>query len=104
MSGDQSTQGIRPGLNGKPQLLLTTALTVSKAVIAIVVMLIMGLSILAGASVTWAAMRAGVAAFILGLLAWFVNWYLERISLEQVRDRWTQVIERRGQRTTEWKA
>jgi len=102
-------QGQQPdpqkGLNGKPQLLLTTALTLSKVLLVVVVVLIMALSLVAGASLTRTAMRAGVGAVVLGLLVWLMNWYLERISLEQVRDNWTHVVRQRQQGSTgEWKA
>jgi len=104
MSADMKSGSPANGLDGKPQLLLTAVLTVSKVAVVVVAALTLVLSIQAGASLLKAALRSGAAMIIVGLLAWFVNWYLERTTLNQVQERFCAALEPGSQNAAEWKA
>ncbi|MBN2555740.1 MAG: hypothetical protein JXA97_07360 [Anaerolineales bacterium] len=104
MNAEKRSGSPAHGLDGKPQLLLTAVLTISKVAVVVVAALTLVLSILAGASLLKAALRSGAAMIIVGMLAWFVNWYLERATLNQVQERFCAAVEQGSQNAAEWKA
>jgi hypothetical protein len=63
-------------------LLLETAFSMTKLALLLAGPLVLGLSLQAGVGLPMAALRAGAALFVLGLLAWGANWVLARSALD----------------------
>ena len=74
-------------------LLLETAITLSQIVLVITGLGILGISLLAGADITMAAMRSGAAVLVVGLVLWLANWQLARGSLEALSEQMREAAE-----------
>lgn len=70
------------GQRRRVPLLQETAFTVTKLTLLTTGPLIVGLSLQAGATLLMAAVRAGAAVLVVGLLLWGANWVLARSALE----------------------
>jgi|GEM_PF-1187607 len=81
-------------------LLLETAFALTKLAVLTSGPLVLALSLQAGADLTMAAIRAGTAMLVLGLLLWSANWVLARSALEVIRMQLKEAAERQAPTTT----
>ena len=96
---DVSKKGTKPEEEKKPgpapeeapktvvrvPLLIDFTLSVAKMIVILVGILTAVISLIAGATLTVAALRSAAAIFSVGLAFWMVNWWIANYSLEAVR-------------------
>jgi Zn-dependent protease with chaperone function len=86
-------------------IILETCFTLTRLLITILPVAVGGLSLMAGASLFISAFRAGVTAFILGLLAWFINWRLAKGLFGVIAKQFQRAAKSAAsEHTVEWRA
>ncbi len=81
------------GQRRRVPLLQETAFTLTKLTMLTTGPLILALSLQAGATLLMAAVRAGVAVLVVGLLLWGANWVLARSALDALHQQLKEAAE-----------
>ena len=97
---NDQTESHESGKDLRLPVYLEASLTFSRILVMLLGISVTLISLSVGSTIQASAMRGGVAALLMGLFTWFLNWYLNQCSLEEISDEVKKINRDRQEEST----